>query len=490
MSREIPMVLKKTSGKTWNTAAFLLIVLPLLFPGCYDGNMQAEASESTARAVPPGDKQIRVPYEGFDGNWPQFRGPHACGIAEGQDIPLEWDVETGKNIRWKTAIPGLGHSSPAVWGKRVFVTTAVGEGKEPTLKVGRYGESPDNPEDFIHHYRLYCLEADSGKILWERTAYSGKPKVARHIKSSHANCTPATDGERVIAFFGSQGLYCYDMDGRLLWTRDLGYLDAGAFDVPEIQWGFGSSPIIYEDKVVVLCDVNNQSFITALDKETGKDIWRTDRDENPTWGTPTVHRDASRTQVIVNGYKHIGAYDLETGKALWWMRGGGDVPCPTPVVSHGLAFITNAHGRMRPIYAVRLDAEGDITLKSGEKSNASIPWFYSRNGGYQPTPLVYGDYLYVGDNGGILGCYKAETGEQVYRRRIGEEMSSYSASPVACDGLLYFSDEYGHINVLKAGPVYEFLAANTMGEICMATPAVANRTLYIRARHHLFAVGR
>ncbi len=181
-------------------------------------------------------------------NWPQFRGHNASGIASGQDLPLNWDVKTGTNILWKRPIPGLGHSSPVVWKDRVFVTTAVGEGKEAYLKVGRYGESPDNPEDYVHHYKVYCLDRKTGEIIWERTSYSGKPKVARHIKSSHANCSPATDGKHLLVFFGSQGLYCYDLDGKLLWIKDLGYLDAGAFDVPEIQWGFGSSPIIYEDK--------------------------------------------------------------------------------------------------------------------------------------------------------------------------------------------------------------------------------------------------
>jgi outer membrane protein assembly factor BamB len=421
-------------------------------------------------------------------NWPQFRGHNASGIAIGQDLPLHWDVKTGTNILWKRPIPGLGHSSPVVWENKLFITTAVGEGKEAYLKVGRYGESPDNPEDYIHHYKIYCLDRKTGDIIWEKTSYSGKPKVSRHIKSSHANCTPATDGKHLIVFFGSQGLYCYDLDGKLLWTRDLGYLDAGAFDVPEIQWGFGSSPIIYEDKVIVLCDVNNQSFITALELETGKDIWRTLRDENPTWGTPTVHKSEGRTQVIVNGYKHIGSYEVETGKPIWWMHGGGDVPCPTPVVSNGLVFITNAHGRMRPIYAIKLEAEGEISLSRDEKSNRYIPWFYPRRGSYQPTPLVLDNLLYIGDNGGILTCYVAETGEQKYRNPIGGDISSYSASPVAADGRLYFSDEYGNIHVVKAGPTYEHLAVNKMDEICMATPAISGKTLFIRARRNLYAI--
>lgn len=423
-------------------------------------------------------------------NWPQFRGERATGIASDQDLPLTWDVKEGTSILWKTAIPGLGHSSPIVWEDKVFVTTAVGEGKEAYLKVGSYGSSPENPEKFTHHYKIYCLDKKTGKIIWEKTAYSGEPKVARHVKASHANSTPATDGRHLLAFFGSQGLYCYDLDGNLLWTKDLGYLDAGAFDVPEIQWGFGSSPIIHEDRVVVLCDVNNQSFIAELDIESGEEVWRTLRDEQPTWGTPTIYEAGDRTHVIVNGYKHLGGYDFETGEEIWWMRGGGDIPVPTPVIAHGLVFITNAHGRMRPVYAIRLDAQGDITLKPGETSNEFIPWFYPRNGGYQPTPIVYGDYLYVCENNGVLTCYEATTGKVMYREKIGGDISSYSASPVAADGMIYFSDEFGNINVVKASPQYEHRAVNAMEETCMASPAISGKTLFIRARSHLYAIGR
>jgi outer membrane protein assembly factor BamB len=459
---------------------FLTCVIFVFMLSCSD-NLSSETKKEN-----PGSPMTA--RKGRTENWPQFRGHNASGIAEGQDLPLNWDVKAGTNILWKRPIPGLGHSSPVVWEDRVFVTTAVGEGKEAYLKVGRYGESPDNPEDYVHHYKVYCLNRNSGEIIWEKTAYSGKPKVARHIKASHANCTPATDGKHLLVFFGSQGLYCYGLDGKLLWTRDLGYLDAGAFDVPEIQWGFGSSPIIFEDKVIVLCDVNNQSFIAALDLATGKDIWRTLRDENPTWGTPTIHESKDRKQVIVNGYKHIGSYEVETGKAIWWMHGGGDVPCPTPVVSDDMVFITNAHGRMRPIYAIDLKAEGDISLARDEKSNQYIPWFYPRRGAYQPTPLVMDDLLYVADNGGILTCYVAETGEEMYRNPIGGEISSYSASPVAADGKLYFSDEFGNIHIVKAGPEYEHLAINKMDEICMASPAISGNTLFIRARTNLYAI--
>jgi outer membrane protein assembly factor BamB len=441
------------------------------------GNLMAETADEHPAPAP-------------DDNWPQFRGYRAAGIASDQDLPLTWNVKKGTNILWKTAIPGLGHSSPVVWEDKVFVTTAEGEGRKAYLKVGYYGSSPDNPEKFTHHYRLYCLDKKTGKIIWEKTVYSGLPKVARHVKSSHANCTPATDGQHVLAFFGSQGLYCFDMDGNQLWEKDLGYLDAGAFDVPEIQWGFGSSPIIHEDKVVVLCDVNNQSFIAQLDIESGEEVWRTLRDEQPTWGTPTICEANDRTHILVNGFKHMGSYDFETGGKIWWMKGGGDIPVPTPVTAHGLVFITNSHGRMRPVYAIRLDAQGDISLKPGETSNEFIPWFYPRNGAYQPTPLVYGEYLYICENNGVLTCYEARTGQVMFREKIGGEMSSYSASPVAADGSIYFSDEYGHIHVIKASPQYEHLAVNPMEETCMASPAISGKTLFIRTRSYLYAVGK
>ena len=467
-----------------NTKLILLLCFICMFAfSCID-SQRAKTDDEDASAATGSKAQDMTE------NWQQFRGHNASGITAGQDLPLEWDVKTGTNILWKTSIPGLGHSSPVVWEDRVFVTTSVGEGSEAYLKVGRYGESPDNPEDYVHHYRIYCLNRITGEIIWENTAYSGKPKVKRHIKSSHANCTPAVDGKHLLVFFGSQGLYCYALEGKLLWTKDLGYLDAGAFNAPEIQWGFASSPIIYQDKVIVLCDVNNQSFITALELKTGKEIWRTLRDENPSWGTPTIFESEDRTQAIVNGYKHLGGYEVETGKAIWWMHGGGDVPCPTPVVSNGLAFITNAHGRMRPIYAIDLKAEGDISLAQGETSNQYIPWFYPRRGSYQPTPVVYDGLLYIGDNGGVLGCYIAETGEELYREKIGGDISSYSASPVMTDGRLYFTDEYGNIHIIKAGPKYEHLATNKMDEICMATPAISGKTLFIRARRHLYAISK
>jgi outer membrane protein assembly factor BamB len=431
---------------------------------------------------------LLLPVAEGSGSWPSFRGPSATGIGDGLNPPTRWSGETGENILWRVPIPGLAHSSPVVWGDKVFITSAVSSIAEPYLRVGLFGESPDHPEDVIHHYRLYCIDRMSGKIIWERTAHSGIPQLKRHIKSSHASSSPATDGKHVIVHFGSEGLYAYDMKGNQLWKVDLGFLDSGAFNAPELKWGYGSSPFIYQDKVIVLCDVNNQSFITALELKTGKEIWRTLRDEVPTWGTPTVHESEGRVQVIVNGWHHIGGYDVDTGEELWKLTGGGDVPVPTPIVAHGLIFITNAHGRVRPIYAIRESAAGDISLADGATANEYVAWANLRRGAYMPTPLVYGSYLYVNNNNGILTSYQAKTGEQVYRERIAGRRSAYSASPVAADGHLYFTDEFGGIHVIKAGPQYQHVSSNPMGEICMATPAIADGMLLVRGAKHLFAI--
>lgn len=422
-----------------------------------------------------------------DVNWPSFRGPNASGVADGSATPATWNVEASVNVRWKTPIPGLAHSSPIVWGDRVIVTTAVSDDPNPYLRIGLYGESPDHPEKIDHDFRVYCLDKNSGKVIWERTAHRGIPQVKRHIKSTHANSTPATDGKHVVAFFGSEGLYCYDLDGKLLWKKDLGYLDAGAFNAPEVQWGFGSSPIIYKKLVIILCDVNNQSFIAAFDVDSGSEVWRTLRDEVPTWGTPTVHEGDGRTQVIVNGFKHIGGYEAVTGKELWRLTGLGDVPVPTPVVAHDIIFITNAHGRGAPVYAIRTTATGDISLKEGEARNEHIAWSRLRVGNYMQTPLVYGDLLYCCRDYGILSCYDARTGVKQYKKRLATGVG-FSASPVAADGKIYFTSEEGDVYVVKTGPEYELLGKNNMGEVCMATPAVSEGTLFFRTRHHLVAI--
>jgi outer membrane protein assembly factor BamB len=403
-------------------------------------------------------------------------------------LPASWNVSPPENIRWKTPIPGLSHASPIVWGNSVFVVTAVSSRADETLRVGLYGDIEPVEDDAAHEWRVYRLDKDTGDIRWYRTAHQGVPRIRRHPKSTHANPTPATDGRYVVAFFGSEGLYTYDFEGNLVWKKDLGLLSSGFFRAPDALWGFASSPVIHEGVVYVQCDVLVNSFLAAFDLETGKEMWRTPRTDVPTWSTPTLHRYGERLFLLVNGFRHIGGYDAGTGEEIWRMQGGGDIPVPTPVVAHDLVFITNAHGGPSRIYAVRLDAKGDISLRGEEQSNDHVVWSQPRGGNYMQTPLVYGDYLYLCRDNGVLGCYRARTGELVYQERLGGGTSGFSASPVAGDGKLYLSSEEGDVYVVKAGPDYELVATNAFDEILMASPAISGGTLFFRTRGHVIAV--
>jgi len=425
--------------------------------------------------------------EGQDAHWPSFRGPAASGVAEGFRTVERFDVAQGENVAWKTRLPGLGHSSPVIWGDRIFVTGAISGKENPELKVGLYGNIDPVEDDTVHRFVLYCLDRKTGKLLWERTAWEGVPAIRRHTKASHANSTPATDGKRVVALFGFAGLYCYDMDGNLLWKRDLGRLDAGYYEVPEAQWGFGSSPVIHDGRVIVQCDVQKDSFVAALSLATGADVWRVARADVPTWSTPLVHTSEGRSQVVVNGWKHAGGYDLATGKELWKMHGAGDIPVPTPVAGHDLVFLAHAHGGAG-IFAIRPGASGDITLSQGQSSSPYVAWS-AGNGAYMQTPLVYVDELYSCRDNGVLNVYDARTGKRHQQVRLGSGTSGFTASPVAADGKVYFTSEEGQVYVVQAGPAGKVLATSELGEVCMATPAIARGVLYFRARGHVLAVG-
>jgi len=429
---------------------------------------------------------LLAPPGGADENWPSFRGPNASGIAEGHPLPSSWSVESGEGILWSTPLPGLGHSSPVVWGNRIFLTTAISGKADPELRVGLYGNIASVEDDTEHRFVVMALDRKTGKIVWETTAHQGVPAVKRHTKASHANCTPATDGQHLVSFFGSEGLYCHDLEGKLLWKKDLGVLDAGFYMVKDAQWGFSSSPVLHDGLVIVQCDVQESSFLAALSLEDGSEVWRTRRDEIPTFSTPTVHVGEKRSQVIVNGYKHIGGYDLATGKELWKLVGGGDIPVPTPVVSGDHVFITNAHGRMAPVYAIRLDATGTVTDDGESKA---LSWVNTRGGAYMQTPLAYGNDLYSSTDNGVLTCYVKATGDRAYRERLGSGRTGFTASPVAGDGKIYFTSEEGTIFVVRAGEEFELLGTSDMGGICMATPAISEGVLFIRTTKGLVAVG-
>jgi outer membrane protein assembly factor BamB len=422
-------------------------------------------------------------------NWPQFRGPGASGVVEGQAAAVNWNAEKSENLRWKAKLPGLAHSSPVVWGDKVFVTAAVTTATKDETRYGLYGDVEPVKDDPKHIWKVYALDKRTGKILWERIAYEGLPKVKRHPKSTHADSTPVTDGKRLIAFFGSHGLYAYDLNGKLLWKQDLGVLDAGWFYDPDYQWEYGSSPIIYRDLIIIQADVQKDSFIAAYSVKTGKLVWKTPREEIPGWGTPTVYEGKTRAELITNGTKAIRGYDPLTGKELWRLTPNSEVTTPTPIVAHDLIYVTSGYRPIQPIYAIRLGASGDITLKDGKDSSEFIAWSKPRGGPYMPTPVVYGDYLYTCSNQGVLTAYNAKTGERIYQERLGGKGGAFTASPVASDGKLYLSSEDGDIFVVKAGPKYELLATNPVGEVMMATPAISDGMVIVRGVNNLFAFG-
>ncbi|MGE5194370.1 MAG: PQQ-binding-like beta-propeller repeat protein [Deltaproteobacteria bacterium] len=422
-------------------------------------------------------------------NWPSFRGPQATGVADGQKPPTSWDVEKGSNVRWKTPVAGLAHACPIVWDDRVYVATAVGIDGRSELKVGLYGDV-DSAHDLTEHsWRTICLDRNSGDVVWDRIAHHGVPRTKRHTKGSHANCTPATDGAHVVVNFGSEGLYCYDRDGRLLWHRELGTLDSGWFFDEDYQWGFGSSPVIYRNLVIIQCDVGRGSYIAAFRLADGSEAWRTSRDEIPSWGSPTVVEGPERAELVTNATRFARGYDPLTGKELWRLARQSEITVPTPFYAEGLIFVASGYSPILPIYAIRPGASGDISLRKDETSNEFVSWSRPRAGPYLPTPIAYQGRLYVCANNGIVACYETPTGREIYKKRLPGP-GAYTASPVAADGKVYFTNEQGQVTVLKAGAQFEVLAQNPLGEVCLSTPAISDGVMFFRTEGHVVAVGR
>ncbi|MDX2154488.1 MAG: PQQ-binding-like beta-propeller repeat protein [Bryobacteraceae bacterium] len=424
----------------------------------------------------------------FAQNWPQFRGPNASGVADGMNVPANWDAPAGKNLAWRTPIPGIAVSSPVVWGDKVFVTTAISGDPKAGFRHGLYGDVEPVKDDTKHTWKVYCLDRNTGKILWEQTSYEGVPKTKRHPKSSQASATPAADGRHLAVWFGSEGLYVYDFNGKLLWKKDLGTLNAGWFFDPDFEWGIASSPVIYDGKVIVQVDIQKGSYLAAFDVKSGKEIYRIQRDEIPSWGTPTVYETKEGARLVTNGTKGVRGYDVKTGKEVWSFLGNNsEITATTPFVAHDLIFIGNGYPPVQPIIAIRTSAKGDISLKEKQETNEHVAWSKMRGGPYLPTMIVYGDILYSCSNNGILTAYNAKTGERIYQQRIGKG-GAYSAAPIASDGKLYFTSEDGDINVVKAGPTYELLGANPIGEVLMATPAITKDMFIVRSMANVYGI--
>jgi outer membrane protein assembly factor BamB len=427
-------------------------------------------------------------------DWPSYRGPAAAGVSEGS-APATWnaDPEAGplRHIRWKTPIPGLGHSSPIVGADRVYVATAVSRSGDAPLKIGLYGAGDSADDNDEQRWQVYCLDKHTGKVLWERTAHRGIPRARRHTKATHANTTLATDGKRLIAFFGSEGLYAYSLDGELLWKKDLGVLDMAPWDDRGLSWGFASSPALFEDTVVVQCDAKKDPFAAAFSAFNGEQIWRVPRSEVSlgSWATPGIIRAAGRPQVVLNAYPYIVSYDFRSGKELWRLRSGGDIPVPVPFLADGLIYVANAHGGKAPLYAIRSDASGDITPPAGSRTSSGVVWSEERNGSYLQTPVVYRGIVYASTNAGIWKAYDARSGKKFYEQRLGDGKTGFTSSPVAADGKLYVTSEEGDTFVVRHGPQFELLNRNALGEVVLSTPAISDKTIYIRTRHHLVAIG-
>ncbi len=461
----------------------------------------ANPAEEEKAALLPDSKKSRIADRRVSSvNWPQFRGTEARGIADGQNPPVVWNAIDGENLLWKTKIDGLGHSSPVVFGDRVYLTTAVSEAGDFSIKPGQYGGVDSVEDDSPHAFVLLCLNKNDGSVIWRRQAVEAKPQVKRHLKSTHANCTVATDGTHVIAFFAGEGLFCYTREGELMWQKDLGTLDSGWFYDKSYQWGFAASPIIFEENVIVQCDVQEDSFVAAFSLSNGKEVWKTMRDEIPSWSTPTVVSSQRGPMLLTQGTGFARGYDARNGQEWWRFGNHSEIVVPTPFVAHDLIFITSGYSPIQPIVAIELDAEGDITLPQGESEGEFVAWYKSKGGPYMPTHIVYGDYLYLCSNSGIVSCLQAKTGERVYRQRLSkgldqldevvaglEGSTSMVGSPVAADGCLYFPCEEGFVFVVKAGPEFEMLACNPIGENVLSTPAISQGVFFVRGTEHLFA---
>jgi outer membrane protein assembly factor BamB len=446
----------------------------------------AETTPSPAM-LPPG----KIPRATGPRNWPSFRGDASAGNGDGQRAITDWDAASGKNIKWKTPIPGVATSSPIVWGNRVFATTAVSSAGNNSIKTGLYGDVKPVDDLSPHEWKLYCLDKSTGKILWERTAAMGAPRTKRHTKSSQASSTPVTDGRRVIAVFGSAGtMIAWDYSGKELWRVNLGTLDSGWFFDPAFQWGHSSSPIIYRNGVILQADVQKGSYIAAWDVATGKPLWRTERqDEISTWGTPTIARTADGRDVLVTNGTKIRGYDPASGKQLWTLGPNSEITIGTPVAGNGLVYVTGGYPPVRPIYAIRPGAEGDISLQKGQESNQSIAWSNMTEGTYIPTPLLYDGYLFTLNINGVLTAYDPQTGKRAFRGRVGTG-GAFSASPVGADGRLYISSEDGEVYVISATPDMKQIAMNDMKEVIMSTPAISDGLIVLRTMGHLYGVGQ
>jgi outer membrane protein assembly factor BamB len=388
---------------------------------------------------------------------------------------------------WKTDIPGIGWSSPVVWGDRIFLTSVISAVAPESPKMGLYfGGNRENIPGDEHRWMVYAVDWRTGKIVWEREVHRGIPRSSHHLKNTYASETPATDGERVYAYFGNLGMFVFDMDGKPVWKQSWGPFRT------RYGWGTAASPVLHKERVYVVNDNDDGSFLVSLDKRTGKQIWRVDRDEASNWSTPYIWENERRTEIVTTGSKRIRAYDLD-GKVLWELGGMSSIVIPTPFSQLGLLFVTSGYvgDSTRPVFAVRPGARGDISLKNEAASSESVAWSLPQAGPYNPSPLVYGDHYYTLLDRGIMTCHEARTGREIYgKQRIDPAASAFTASPWAYNGRIFALSEDGDTFVIQAGPEFKVLGKNSLDEMCMATPAIVRGSLIVRTASKLYRIAR
>ncbi|HEY8223877.1 MAG TPA: PQQ-binding-like beta-propeller repeat protein [Pyrinomonadaceae bacterium] len=413
-------------------------------------------------------------------NWPQWRGVNGSGISSETGLPTEWN--DSKNIRWKAAIPGRGHSSPIVWGNRIFLTTSIEGPVVPGAEAVRHyhkGQEYLHPDsvgaDHSYMMKLFCLDLESGKMIWEKTVYEGTVYDNRHRKNTYASSTPVTDGRFIYLSFEAEGIYCYDFDGKRIWKSSLGKIAKGGM-------GPGTSPVLYENLIILQCDqeYGEGSFIAAVDKKSGKEVWRVARDQRRSWATPLLIQTSQRTELVTSGPNKIISYDPATGREWWNAPGVVSNPIPSPVAGRGLVFVTAGSDAKRA-YAIRLGGSGDLT------GSSNVVWSYDKGTAYVPSPILYNEYLYLLTDAGAITCIEAATGKVVYQARI-PIATKFTASPVAYEGKILFVSEDGDSFILKAGPVPEILNANGLGEPVYASPAIVPGRILIRGASNLYCI--
>ncbi|MEE2963601.1 MAG: PQQ-binding-like beta-propeller repeat protein [Acidobacteriota bacterium] len=442
-------------------------------------------------------------------NWPAFRGANALPIAEDDPrLPSTWSAT--ENVVWKTPVDGLGWSSPVIWGNQIFLTTVVSDGESQEPRMGLYfpfgspettddGRFPDpKPGDLmerevdVHHWLVYAFDFDTGELEWTSEVNVGEPQFDRHLKNTFASSTPVTDGERVYAYFGNVGIFALDMAGEVVWEQ--------RFDpaVTRLGWGPAASPVLHDDTLFIVNDNDDQSFVVALDAATGTERWRVDRNEGTNWSTPFVWQHDARTELVTAGSDQVRSYDLD-GNELWRFSGLNTISIPQPFSANGLLYVTSGYvgDAVRPVFAIRPGAQGDITLQAGQASNDAVVWYQDRAGPYHPTPLVYGDYYFTLLDQGFYTVHDAHTGEEQYyseqqvlnqevRRRVAVGAGGFTASPWAYNDKIFVLSEEGSAYVIDPADDFTVVGSNDLGEVAMSSPAIVRGSLFIRTRSHLW----